>query len=216
MNWEIDAFIFKAPFTCLIAGPSQSGKTTLLGQILVENIRLIYPPPDRIVYFYSRAQPAFDELKKKVDIEFVEGLPDADMFDSSLNNLIILDDLMDKAVADKSVLNIFTVDAHHKNISTFLISQNLFVQGKYARTISLNANYMIIFNSPRDRSQILFLARQMFPTNPNFLIECFEESTKVKHGYLFVDLTQSIKNDFRVQTDVLNNEQRIIYVEKKN
>lgn len=214
MNLEIESYVFKAPFTCMIAGPSQSGKTTLLIEILINSQVLISPPPDRIVYYYSRSQPAFEKLKD-YNIEFVEGMPDPDIFDSDKNNLIILDDLMDKCASDKSILNLFTVDAHHKNISTFFISQNLFSQGKYSRTISLNCNYMLIFSNPRDRSQILYLARQVYPTNSNFLIESFEDCTQINHGYLFLDLTQSAHNNLRVQGNILS-EKRVVYVEKKN
>jgi len=215
MNLEISPHIFKAPFTCLIFGPSGAGKTTMLADILKNSDHLIYPPPDRIVYFYSRNQAAFEELKKTIPkIEFIEGMPDSDMFDNSKNNLMILDDLMDKCVNDKSICQIFTVDAHHKNISTFMISHNLFSKGPYARTISLNTHYMILFSNPRDRSQIIYLARQIFPTNPNFLIESYEDSTSTHHGYLLLNLKQDTDNRLRVQSNFLSN--WCVYVEKKN
>ena len=43
--WLIDLIIFKHPFTCLIAGPTQSGKTYLLQKILNFNQILIEPSP---------------------------------------------------------------------------------------------------------------------------------------------------------------------------
>jgi hypothetical protein len=215
MNLEINSHIFSAPFTCCISGSSQSGKTTLLIEILLKNKLLIFPPPDRIVYFYAREQPAFDKIRSIPNLELVEGMPDADMFDSGKNNLIILDDMMDKCETDKSITDIFCVDCHHKNISTFLIKQSLFTKNKFSRIISLNCNYMIIFSNPRDRSQILYLARQVFPTNSKFMIESFEEATSVQHGYLFLDLTQATNNNLRVQSNILDNAKRIIYVPKK-
>jgi hypothetical protein len=213
MNLAIDNFVFKSAFRCLISGPSQAGKTQLLIKILLENDQLIDPKPDRIVYCYSREQPVFEKLKN-LNIEFHKGLIDFDSFDPQKNNLLILDDLMEKCESDRSVLNLFMVDSHHANLSVFIISQSLFSKGKYWRSISLNCSYMIIFNNPRDRSQIFHLARQVFPSNPNFLLECFEDSTASKHGYLFLDLTQATDNNMRVQGNILSN--RIIYVEKKN
>lgn len=211
MSITIDSIIFKAPFTCMIAGPTQCGKTSLLINILKSSRSLISPPPNRIVYCYSREQPAFNTLLE-LDIEFHQGLPDLDDFDSKLNNLVILDDLMDECEKNKDIQSLFTVDSHHKNISTFLISQNLFSRGKYSRTISLNCHYLIVFNNPRDRSQIHYLARQMYPTNSHFLIECYTDATSAKeYGYLFLDLTQSTNDLHRVQSNILCGETRIIY-----
>ena len=208
--------IFLHPFTCLIAGPTQSGKTTLLKKILENNQTYIDPPPTRVVYCYSRWQESFDVLKLTIsNIEFYLGIIDVDELSKEQNNLIILDDLMTECTKDSAILNLFTIDSHHKNISVILISQNLFSQGKYSRTISLNCQYLVILNNPRDKSQIFYLARQMYPTNPNFLIECYNDATENKeYGYLFIDLKQSTPKDYRIQTGITLDDQRIIYKQK--
>ena len=213
----ISEVIFHHPFTCMIAGPSKSGKTTLLHGILKSNSKLIDKPPQRIVYCYSRWQPAYDRLKTTInDIEFKEGLPDIDNFKTETLNLIILDDLMHECGKDQSVMNIFTVDSHHKNISVFFLTQNLLPREKFARTISLNCNNIIIMDNARDRSQINHLARQMFPSNPNFLVECFQDAIKsFRYGYIFLDFTQNIDEAHRVQTRILPSDTRIIYEMKK-
>lgn len=110
-----------------------------------------------------------------------------DEFDSSKNNIVIINDLMMQSEQDKSILNLFTVDSHHQNISVFFLSQNLLSQGKYMRTISLNCHYIILMNNPRDRSQINFLARQIFPTHSKFLVESYIDATSTQFGYLFLD-----------------------------
>jgi hypothetical protein len=143
----LDATVFRAPATILVSGPTQSGKTSLLVEILRNAKTMISPPPDRIVYCYSRIQDTFSSIP---GIELHEGLPDADEFDPNLNNVLIMDDLMEQSESNPDVQTLFTVDSHHKNITIFLISQNLYSKGKCARTISLNCNYMIIFNNPRD------------------------------------------------------------------
>jgi hypothetical protein len=46
-----------------------------------------------------------------------------------------------------------------------LITQNVFNRNKYYRTINLNTHYMVLFKNPRDMSQIMALAHQMYPIN---------------------------------------------------
>ena len=209
---SIDSQIFRAPFTCMLAGPTQSGKTHLLIEILNNAREMVEPPPDRIMYCYSRPQEIFNNIP---GLELHQGVPDIDEFDPSINNMIILDDLMEECEENPSIQKLFTVDSHHKNISTFLITQNLYSKGKCARTISLNCHYMIIFNNPRDRLQIKNLSRQMYPGNSKFLNECYEDATESKqYGYLFLDMTQKTRQKHRVQTNILPGETRIIYQTK--
>ena len=216
MENSIDKTVFKHPFTCMIAGPTQSGKTTLLSKILSEIEDLISPSPVNIIYCYTRWQSAYNYIKTLVPtIKFQEGLPDVEIFNHNINNMVILDDLMTSVEKDKDILNLFTVDSHQKNISVFFLTQNLFSQGKFSRTISLNCHYIILLNNPRDRAQVHYLARQMYPKNSNFLIEAYNDSTESKiYGYLFIDLTQSTNNKFRIQTGITSKEKRIIYLAK--
>lgn len=214
--WLIDTHVFTHPFTCLIAGPSQSGKTSLLKEILLFNNLLIEPAPQKIIYCYSVWQPVYDELKNNCkNIEFNEGIYNIDLIDTSTNTLLVFDDLMNKCETDQSILELFTVDSHHKNISVFMLSQNLFSKGKYARTISLNCSYIVIFKNPRDKSQIFVLARQMFPDNINFFMEAFSDIIKNGgHSYIFLDLKQQTLEKNRVQTGIIPGNQRIIYTPK--
>ena len=222
MECDIPDYVFKHPFTCMIAGPSKSGKTTLLKKILHANNSIIDHPPERIVYCFSRWQDGFEELKSvQPFIEFKQGLPDIEKFNPRINNLLILDDLMTECGKEQSIKEIFTIDSNHQNISVFFLTQNLFSNEKNNRTISLNCNYMIILNNPRDRLQLSYLARQMFPDNSKFLMECFSDAVENKHyGYLLLDFTQTTYKDHRVQTEICFDEsssvKRIIYLPNKN
>ena len=204
--------VLKHPFTSVFAGPTQSGKTTLIKKIIFYNKNLIFPNIDRIIYCYTRWQKVYEEMK---NVEFNKGILDVETLDSNINNLVILDDLMTEGEQDKTILNLFTVDSHHKNTSVIYVTQNLFSQGKFSRSISLNAHYMILLNNPRDRAQISFLARQMFPTNPNYLIECYDDAVdNDNYGYLFIDFKQTTQNKYRVQSGIFPQEKRVIYIMK--
>jgi hypothetical protein len=98
-------------------------------------------------------------------IEFNQGIPDdidnADYLDVSQRNLIVLDDLMAQSGKDKRIADLFTKGSHHRNLSIIYIVQNIFHQGKEMRNISLNAHYIVLFKSPRDKQRISMLARQL-------------------------------------------------------
>jgi hypothetical protein len=127
------------PFACIVAG-----------------VKSISPPPQRIIWCYGQWQPSyFDMMKTMPGIEFNEGIPEdidnGDYLDVSKRNLIILDDLMAQSGKDKRIADLFTKGSHHRNLSIIYIVQNIFHQGKEMRNISLNAHYIVLFKSPRDK-----------------------------------------------------------------
>ena len=139
-------------------------------------------------------------------------MPDIENIDPNQNTLLVLDDLMDKCASDSSILNLFTTDSHHKSVSVIFVTHNVFSNHKYFRTISLNCQYIILLNSPRDKLQITNLGRQMFPGNSIFFSKAYDDAVSTKqYGYLLVDLTQETHAENRVQTGVFFGERRIIY-----
>ena len=214
----MDFKVFQHPFTCILAGPTQCGKTTFIKRLHAGCQKLIDPPPERFIYCYNdEYEDAYHVFNLGIpEIEFHRGLPNIAEMDSSTPKVIVLDDMVEKCEKDKSILQLFTVDSHHKNISIILITQNLFSKGKYMRTISLNSHYIVAFNNPRDKLQISHLARQMFPNNPNFLIECYEDAVENKpFGYLFIDLKQKTLQKFRIRTGIFEDDkEKIVYVPK--
>lgn len=213
--WLINSEIFSHPFNCIIAGPTMSGKTYFLKEVLKFKDALITPSPSKIIYCYKEWQSTFDTFKQEIsEIKFINGIIGYDELDDQNTKLVIFDDLMKECIESENVMNIFTVGSHHKNTSTFFITQNIFSQGKFARDISINSNYMVIFRNPRDQQQIQILSRQMYPDNSKFIIESFRDSTKNPYGYLFIDLKQSTEERNRIQTGILPTQKRIIYTVK--
>ncbi|CAF0961777.1 unnamed protein product [Brachionus calyciflorus] len=197
-------------------------KTWLIKKILTFNNSIFDQPSQNILYCYSTWQTNFEnfgEIYPK--IKFKQGLPDIDEINPSLNNLVILDDLMKECEEDQSIQKLFTIDSHHNNISVFFITQNIKKENlqehyllNYGQDSNLNSHYLILFNNPRDKLQISTLARQTFPGKVNFFIEAYEDASSKPHVYLLIDLKQStIKND-RIQTGITPDEQRIIYTPK--
>jgi septin family protein len=205
--------MFKHPFCMTVAGPSQSGKTQFVYNVLKNTHNLIHPLPNNILYCYSNWQPIFNELKQDIkNIEFLPGVPEMDTID---NCLVILDDLMADCIDNKEVFNLFTVGSHHRNASVIFLTQNIFEQGKYARSISLNSHYLVIFNNRRDQSQIMHVGRQLYPGNSKFFNEVFDDAVKVQsHGYLIIDLMPQSNESIRLRTYNFNSNEVYVYIKK--
>lgn len=219
MDIELDNVDFRLqhPFNCVMSGPSSSGKTTLLTRILLGGSKVTTVKFDRIVYCYGEFLPeTFKTLKKSgLKIEFVEGLPSEgkfEPFNRLQNNCLILDDLMQECAESKLICDFFTRSAHHRNISVFLLTQNLFQKGKYSTTILRNASYVILFKSPRDIGQIRAFASQT--PNPKALLKSYEHISHKARGYLLVDCTQNINDRFRYRTNILPGEELNVFVPK--
>ena len=92
-------FVFQHPMTMNVCGPTCSGKTTWLKQLLLNADKMIQPRPHNIFWFYKRWQPIYTELRKKLNnIKFIQGIPptlkNAKFFDERFPTLFIFDDLM--------------------------------------------------------------------------------------------------------------------------
>ena len=196
------------PFTCIVAGCTQSGKTVWVKYLLENAQTTISPAPQRIIWCYGQWQPSyFDMMRTMPGIEFNQGIPDnidnADYLDVSQRNLIVLDDLMAQSGKDKRIADLFTKGSHHRNLSIIYIVQNIFHQGKEMRNISLNAHYIVLFKSPRDKQKISMLARQINPGKVQEFMRSYEEATRRPHGYLMLDLKPTTDDQQRLKTNVL-------------
>lgn len=190
------------PFTMMVSGPSGCGKTTFVNSLL-QNIK----PFNKILW--CNAEENAIPINLRSNVEIFNGVPDN--FDNTEDNtLIVLDDLMMEAY-NKNVCELFIKGSHHKNLSVILINQNVFHQGKFCRDISLNCKYLVIFKNPRDKSQILPLARQIFPENISELIRVYKEVTLEPFQYLFLDLTQTTDDLLRFRTNIFNKNYMICY-----
>jgi hypothetical protein len=201
---------FEHPFTCLVAGPSKSGKTEFVKKILRALPLYVYPCPTRVVWTCGLQNP--QQTKEinditAVPVEFLEDIPNLSYFSSDDINLLIIDDMMAEAGKSKHVADLFTKGSHHKNVSVMLLLQNLFHQGKKMRDIHLNANYIVLTKNPRDMKQITYLANQSYPQNPDFLVNAYKQCTNKPYGYLLVDFCQTTPDEYRAVTGIFPPEQ---------
>ena len=78
--------------------------------------------------------------------------------------ILVLDDLMNEGSSNKNVLDLFTKDSHHQQITVIYLCQDLFPTGKFAKPISRNAHYTVVFKNLRDQLGLRNLLQQLYPT----------------------------------------------------
>jgi hypothetical protein len=120
-------------------------------------------PAHNILYCFGVYQDLFDKMEQELGIHFHEGLPSEQVISSFVDanhNILVIDDLMESVVESSSVQALFTKGSHHKNLTIIYLNQNMYCQGKFARTTNLNTHYMVVLRNPRDTSQISTLAKQ--------------------------------------------------------
>jgi hypothetical protein len=200
-------FEFKHPFCGIISGPSSCGKTVFLLNIIKHRNKMFDVKFKDIIWCFGESGAVPSEIARDKSIKVFEGIPSyqdiAENNDFSLPRLVVLDDLQREENKTKNVVDFFTRGSHHRNISVFLIMQNLFSQGPNKRDLSLNASYIISFKQPRDRMQIKYLARQVWPEDPKFVTEAYGDATSEAHGYLVFDLKQQTPDAQRLCTNIL-------------
>lgn len=222
MNFEAKHSMFKHPFTCMVAGPTSSGKTVLIREILsnFKNIINIHTENLNVIWAYGQWQSLYDRNIENVTCVYNEGLPSEKDIIENKADLIVIDDLMSELSENKKLTHLFTKGSHHLNISIIFISQNLFHKGSQIRTISLNCHYLIIMKNPRDKQQIQCLQKQSFPGKSKYFLESYSHATSTNYGYLIIDLTQDTPDELRLSSNLVFNKSikrnlsRIYYVEK--
>ena len=201
-------FGFKHPFSMLVVGPTQSGKTHFVEQMLTTP--LIEFPMDKevqVTWFYNHWHPHYQALEKDLgpQIEFEQGLPDwsetLQELNPEIHHVLVFDDLMNQAVNSPILSRLFT-QGRHRNASVILLMQNMFPKGRYNTDISRNAQYLVLFRSPSDPKQFNMIADRIFAENRFNFMQVYSKATQVPYGYVLIDNHPSTAPEDQVVTDV--------------
>ncbi|KAM7298947.1 hypothetical protein ISCGN_019514 [Ixodes scapularis] len=127
--------------------------------------------------------------------------------DPERDSLIIFDDFLANRTKLKDICEYFIGAAHHYNASVIFITQNMFLQDAYFRTISLNSSALLIFRSVRIADQLQVLSRQLFGgSRGQVLPRIYSDACRTPFSYLLIDLSQTCPDNFRVRAKILPDE----------
>eukprot|EP00116_Pleurobrachia_bachei_P010457 sb/3470719/ len=185
---------FLANHNTIVFGQTGAGKTQFILRVLRE--RLIEPFPKKIYYMYGVEQPF---MKNHPEIKFIQGL-DFDEMDTEEPSALIIDDLI--LNMNKDVASAFIMGSHHKKISLFFITQNLFPNCDTFRLMSANAHYYVLFHNQRNFRQIHTLARQIFVgCDLQRILTAYKRASEKARGFIVLSFSPLLPNQLTVITD---------------
>lgn len=157
---------FKANSNKIVTGQSHAGKSKFVFSLL-KHLEVFESNIKHILYVFGIWQPLFEQMETAVNsITFYQEIPDKNILERFShehgNILLVLDDVMGQGTNNVQLMNLFTTYLHHMGITVIFLLQNIFPPGKYMRTISLNAHYIILFKKSRDERQVRTLGSQIF------------------------------------------------------
>lgn len=218
--WQKRTLIpFSSPSLILLSGSTMSGKTTLIYEILKNSRGMFEITPTKIIIAYGEWQPLFDKMEENVpNITFHQGLPSRDNIEqwstNSEHTVLVIDDLIAQVTKSEDTAYLFCVTAHHRRVTVMLLTQNLYMPGKNSRTISLQCQYVILFRNVRDARQIMTFGSQVFPGKLRYFKDAYIKSTAKPYGYLVVDQTPCLPEQYRLRTNILPNQDTTLFVPK--
>jgi len=220
---EVFDIRFQHPATHYVSGPSSSGKTfRILNLLRMKDVAFVNGQDIKnIVIYYDSWQEAYDKIKRDCHVNhFINKMPTVEEFvqvtrpyKNKGGSLVIIDDMLSKINEDLD--HIFRVAGRHNCASVFVLFQSLFPPHKMGRQISLNSKYFHLFRNPRETGQISYFARQVKPSNIRFVTDAFVDATKKPYESLLVDCTQECDDRIRYRTRYMNKyAHTIVYLEK--
>ena len=116
--------------------------------------------------------------------------------------LVVYDDNFLSAAKNEAVANVF-IKGRHLGISAILISQNIFMQGKYARRISLNCTHFLLLKQ-RDLGQIEVLGRQLYGREKaKVFLKAYRHAIEGKpYGYILADVSITTPEELSLRSNV--------------
>ena len=175
---------------------------------------------DHVLFCYNIKQQQYEPIQDNSRFTFFNGLPTEKMLRDMHNKypgekLCIFDDLTIEMLSKENIRfteQMFTVFGHHLKFSLIMLVQNFFT--KHMRHISLNVHYIILTKCARDGSQILTLAKQVFPGKTKDFLEVYDDAMKSSsilgnRSYIVIDCHPESSN-MRIFTNIFKREYPMI------
>jgi hypothetical protein len=208
---------FKIPFGAIVAGPSSSGKSSFIKQLIAHASEQFDPQPHSIAYFYGEYNELVPELQR-AGIDVSAGVPSEEQLKRLPKPaLVIMDDLL-YSVDSKYLSELFSKKAHHLNMGVIFVAQDVF--DKKIKVARQNAQYLVLTRAPSSALSIRNLGTQLFPGpgQLHFFLDAYKQATREKYSYLFIDLHPASDPALRLRTNIFKDEDQptAIFIQKNS
>lgn len=202
---------FKTPTSFAVVGGTMSGKTHFVWNLLKHGRELFDVPPKKIVYCYLEDQGVVEDMESTLpNFSTYRGLPSREELrewsTDSPHTVVVLDDMIHLVTKSADALHLFQTMVSHPNVTAFLLSQNLYPPGIYAKSILLNCQHVVLFKNVRDNRQIITFGSQVFTGRSKFWMDAYAKAVQRPYGYILVDLTNLCPEERRLRTNILPEE----------
>lgn len=191
-----------APFQAVFCGRSNIGKSSAIFELIERRSELIKGTISKVYYVYGIDSPEYHVFAAKhKDVTFTS---EFDLSEIGSETLVVLDDFqtMITGKLNKVVTEFCIRNVSHMNTSLIIVLHN-FYASPALRTITLQSDFIVVWNNARDRQTISHISRQMFPSSPSFLKDVMNYLlTKSNRAKICIDLSIHQNNRFRVRSSV--------------
>jgi hypothetical protein len=202
-------------FRLAVSGSSDSGKTTMIMNLLMGN-KGIKEDSERYILCndviligihldepkWQIVRDFFGELAEEEDVSFQaflpEDMPDVKDFDPSRSTVVIFEDLMNAPKKIQEKISEYFSSGRHSNISSIYVSQRFFAIPK---TVRENVNYISLHRGARSLADIKRIISQ-YTDHAGTLAPVIDDLT-LKKEFIVFDLRRSRNNllSIRVRWD---------------
>jgi hypothetical protein len=178
---------FRNPSSFLLAGASQSGKTTFTlvhtcvhmcvaayrvphfrsRLNILRNIDTLFQNPSckaNVIYYYRQKQEHFKLFQQEGIVHrwinhlpTTAGIEEVTKLHQHTGSIIVIDDFAEALTRD--TLLIFTTQVHHLNCVVILLAQNIFCKNGVFREISLNCTCVVLIHTRVHMCSLMFFSR---------------------------------------------------------
>lgn len=138
-------------------------------------------PVEGVVYCYSEMQPAFHDPPGGA-VTFHHGLPSHEQMEEYFARfegkffVMVFDDLFAEMADSSTARDVATKLVHHRHFTSITLTQNVFAQGKAARSQAVNSQFYILTRTCRDLRQIMALGDQIFPGKGKRFLAIYQDA----------------------------------------
>ena len=189
----------------IVCGSSNSGKSTLFVDMVLDHERIFTSKITNVIVFFRENQKEYDRLRQrcKIPLEFIQGEPD-DTFDCPAGSMIIFDD-MQSMDGNPAIASIFQIKARHRFWSCIMVQHLIFTKAKTSRLITLNSTAIIIFQNRHDKLTLSKFSSQIEGVGmARLLPNLFKDLSRMgnHHSYLLIDLDIECPEVFKYRSSV--------------